>query len=546
MVHVPATTRYLRTKPSAFSISLAWTGPAALLVALAGWPASAGALELKGDDAPFSVAAPTVPTRSSRALGAARYALFISVDGLSHGLLTRYLGRLPNLRRLAARGSLRPMQAVFPTMTWNNHVSAVTGQYPRHHGVLGNRWFSSTSGLMLPYAGSVIEPDRRARTPSLYDLVSARGWTAAALNWPATQHATTLAHNLPETMGTVRLPYAWLSPRLRGIYRQLYRRRRRTSRRWRRGSASRVLGRLLVREDLRADRLVRDLAMALVRRSRRARIPRLSLVHLVAADHWMHGRGWSSPAIPRVLVAIDRMIGDLLRRYRRAGIWKDTAVFVFSDHGFADVTHTVDLWLLLKRRGLARYRRYKASHAARERVLALANGHAAYIYVSGDDTDRTRRVMQALRSPALKRCLAGIYLPDQYSRLGLPVPPAIAGEQSRSRAETSIHAGAPTLIALARPECAFRAWHSRRIIRRARHRFGNHGYLPNHPALQAFLIASGPGLRRRGPWRKPARIVDIAPTAAQLLGLRWPKKWGDDGGDAFKLDGHLLLDSLSP
>ena len=62
---------------------------------------------------------------------------------------------------------------------------------------------------------------------------------------------------------------------------------------------------------------------------------------------------------------------------------------------------------------------------------------------------------------------------------------------------------------------------------------GAHGYLNSDPELDAIFIASGAGIRKGGVLER-VRNIDVAPTIAQLLGIRM------DAG----IQGHLLQDVL--
>jgi hypothetical protein len=50
---------------------------------------------------------------------------------------------------------------------------------------------------------------------------------------------------------------------------------------------------------------------------------------------------------------------------------------------------------------------------------------------------------------------------------------------------------------------------------------GQHGYLPSHPRMPTGFIVAGAGVRA-GVALERVRLVDIAPTAARLLGLATP------------------------
>ncbi len=68
------------------------------------------------------------------------YVILISVDGLRNDLVTSY--KASNLQRLASRGvSATHMISSYPTLTFPNHYSIVTGLYPAHHGLVNNTFY---------------------------------------------------------------------------------------------------------------------------------------------------------------------------------------------------------------------------------------------------------------------------------------------------------------------------------------------------------------------------------------------------------------------
>ena len=66
--------------------------------------------------------------------------LLVSFDGFRADYLDRF--DLPNFKRVMTRGTrARSMRPVFPTITFPNHYSLVTGLYPEHHGIVENSFF---------------------------------------------------------------------------------------------------------------------------------------------------------------------------------------------------------------------------------------------------------------------------------------------------------------------------------------------------------------------------------------------------------------------
>lgn len=63
--------------------------------------------------------------------------ILISIDGFHPDYLAR--GVTPNLARLAAGGVHAPMRPSFPTKTFPNHWTLVTGMRPDRHGIVANK-----------------------------------------------------------------------------------------------------------------------------------------------------------------------------------------------------------------------------------------------------------------------------------------------------------------------------------------------------------------------------------------------------------------------
>ncbi|MET0308001.1 MAG: ectonucleotide pyrophosphatase/phosphodiesterase [Sphingomonas sp.] len=63
--------------------------------------------------------------------------ILVSIDGFRPDYLDR--GVTPNLSRLAAEGASAAMRPSFPSKTFPNHWTLVTGLYPDHHGIVANK-----------------------------------------------------------------------------------------------------------------------------------------------------------------------------------------------------------------------------------------------------------------------------------------------------------------------------------------------------------------------------------------------------------------------
>ena len=501
-----------------------------------------------GDYAPYTIRHAAIPQRVRRQFGTAKYTILISLDGVSYHALRRNLHRLEHIKSLIKGGFWRPMQVAFPSVTWASHASMVTGQYPRHHGILANRWLENNIDLIYPYQTDYVEPYMRKRTPSLYDMAAARGWKTAALNWPSTQKARQITYNLPEIMYSNSLAYRLLSPSLRRVIRGMYFREHNQIHQWRRKHIRELVGRIAGSEKIETDMFVRDVALKLINAPRKKR-PKLMLLHFVSPDSWMHKYG-PSPWIQRwALEQMDMAIGKVIKAYKRAGIWSKTSMFVTSDHGFLKIRYKMALRKLLRKKGYSRYRSMIRRNRKRERVMAFFNGHVAFLYIKENYKESyTPALIKLLKMPEYKTCIQYVLRPEEYKKLGFPIPQP---KGTRNLYGPGQHPGAPDLLLIAQHDCTFQRGRYKRVINpapggRIRSVYGAHGYLPTEPRMWGILIGHGAGIRARrtlSPMNR-AYIVDIAPTMAQLMGLRWPTKWPSKRRQSFRLDGRILKDIL--
>jgi predicted AlkP superfamily pyrophosphatase or phosphodiesterase len=71
------------------------------------------------------------------------YVVMLSLDGFRWDYTEKYY--TPNLRKLAAGGvKTKSLIPCFPTKTFPNHYSIVTGLYPDNHGIVQNSFYDST------------------------------------------------------------------------------------------------------------------------------------------------------------------------------------------------------------------------------------------------------------------------------------------------------------------------------------------------------------------------------------------------------------------
>ena len=113
--------------------------------------------------------------------------ILLSFDGFRWDYASKY--PTPNLRRLMTRGvHARNLIPSFPSKTFPNHYTIVTGLYPGHHGVIANNIFDPPTGRAFATnkREEVRDPMWWGGTP-LWTLMEASGRRSAPLFWPGSE-----------------------------------------------------------------------------------------------------------------------------------------------------------------------------------------------------------------------------------------------------------------------------------------------------------------------------------------------------------------------
>ncbi len=88
--------------------------------------------------------------------------LLISMDGFRWDYCALHPDETPHLRQLMREGvSARALIPVYPSNTFPNHYSIVTGLYPSHHGIINNHFFDPTLGTFFHYNHPASVKDNR-------------------------------------------------------------------------------------------------------------------------------------------------------------------------------------------------------------------------------------------------------------------------------------------------------------------------------------------------------------------------------------------------
>jgi predicted AlkP superfamily pyrophosphatase or phosphodiesterase len=117
------------------------------------------------------------------------YVILISFDGFKPEYLDRL--DLPNFRRAMARGArATAMIPVFPSLTFPNHYSLVTGLHPEHHGIVSNAFYDPArdQSYSLGRRDTVIDGTWYRGEP-IWATAERQGMVSACYFWPGSEAA---------------------------------------------------------------------------------------------------------------------------------------------------------------------------------------------------------------------------------------------------------------------------------------------------------------------------------------------------------------------
>jgi len=110
------------------------------------------------------------------------YVVLVSIDGFRYDYAVRYhAGHLLEIGKAGA--AAEAMIPSFPTITFPNHVSIVTGQYPGHHGLVSNSFYDPLLKKLYDMKDAANEGEFYHYRP-LWVVAERQHVKAAAMFWP--------------------------------------------------------------------------------------------------------------------------------------------------------------------------------------------------------------------------------------------------------------------------------------------------------------------------------------------------------------------------
>ncbi len=214
--------------------------------------------------------------------------LLISLDGFRYDYFEK--APTPNLDRLAREGvKARWLTPVFPSMTFPNHYSIITGLYAEHHGIVNNSMYDPEfkAGFSLGNRAEVTNGRWWGGEP-LWVTAEKQGRRAATFYWPGSE----------AEIGGKRPSY------------------------WKEYDGK-------VPDAARVDTVLAWLRLPAARR------PSFVTLYLSDIDHQGHEHGPDAPETLRAVQAADSAIGRLIAGLEKRKLYDRVNVIVVSDHGMA-------------------------------------------------------------------------------------------------------------------------------------------------------------------------------------------------------------------
>lgn len=419
-----------------------------------------------------------------------RCVVLVSVDGLANFYLDDPKADMPTLRKLAQDGArAQGMVCSFPTVTWPNHTTLVTGATPARHGVIGNNYLDRKSASSVPFIPDpLFDKDQIVKVPTIYDAAHRSGLVTAGIIWPASRNARTLDWTVPDMFGKEAWSkygtQTWLEElRQEGLPVDEH------------GAWTGESG-----GGVKRDWLYTRMARQLFKKHP----PNLLVIHLVEVDHVEHKHGPRSPEAYWSVSYADDRLRDIVEAIKLSPHRDKTTLVIASDHGFFPITKDIRPNVLLKQQGLL--------SKEKKQAYCLSQGGACMVYLLDEEiSEKTRATLK--KKLAAVEGIQAVLEQDEYTKLGQPTP----AEDSR----------APDFWLAAKSGYSFTnsdAGEETVVARKTRG--GTHGYLPDQPDMLATLVISGYGVKPGTDLGK-IQSLDVAPTMARLLGIKLPTAQGE-------------------
>ena len=213
--------------------------------------------------------------------------ILVSIDGFRPDYLDR--GVTPTLNALKADGAFAVMRPSFPSVTFPNHYTLVTGLHPDRHGIVGNTMVDADLGrFSLGNAAAVTNGDWWDEGEPIWVTAERAGLTTGTMFWPGSE---------AEISGVRPSHWSVFDQSMSG--------------------------------DARVDQVLAWLDLSGDRR------PDFATLYFDIVDTAGHHHGPAAAETTEAVASVDASMGRLIEGLEARGLSDRTTLVVVSDHGMA-------------------------------------------------------------------------------------------------------------------------------------------------------------------------------------------------------------------
>ncbi|MBF4518680.1 alkaline phosphatase family protein [Flavobacterium sp. ANB] len=217
------------------------------------------------------------------------YVVLVSMDGFRWDYQKQF--NLPNLKQITKEGShAKSMKPSYPSKTFPNHYSIVTGLYPDHHGIINNVFYDAALNESFSLSSNAKNDSRFYGGNPIWNVAEQQGVKAGSFFWPGSD----IDKRNPSYYKNYdnKIPYG-----------------------------------------ARIDTILKWLQLPEKQR------PHLVTLYFDEPDHTGHNFGPLSPENKKMVIKMDSIMGELSRRLDQLAIGKQINLIIVSDHGMADISN---------------------------------------------------------------------------------------------------------------------------------------------------------------------------------------------------------------
>ena len=217
------------------------------------------------------------------------YVVLVSMDGFRWDYAKQF--KLQNLKKIAAEGvHAKSMKPSYPSKTFPNHYSIVTGLYPDHHGIINNVFYDAALNESFSLSSDAKTDSRYYGGNPIWNLAEQQGVKTASFFWPGSD----IDKRNPSYFKKYdsKIPYG-----------------------------------------ARIDTVLKWLQLPEKQR------PHLVTLYFDEPDHTGHNFGPLSAETKKAVIKMDSIMGALSHRLDQLEIGKKINLIIVSDHGMANISN---------------------------------------------------------------------------------------------------------------------------------------------------------------------------------------------------------------